>query len=54
MAAGFTEGNLLLFNGQKYLRSVTEDLISNKQKTTKRTYLNGEGTDNTNVSGQYF
>ena len=27
---GFTEGSFLLLNGQKHLRSVVEDLISNK------------------------
>ena len=35
---GFTEGSFLQFNGQKYLRSVAEDLISNKQKRTWRVY----------------
>ena len=35
---GFTEGSFLLFNGQKHLRSLAEDLISNKQKRTKRIY----------------
>ena len=29
---GFAEGSFLLLNGQKHLRSVPEDLISNKQK----------------------
>ena len=29
---GFTEGNFLLLTGQKHLRSVAEDLISNTQK----------------------
>ena len=29
---GFTEGSFLLLNGQKHLRLVAEDLISNKQK----------------------
>ena len=28
---GFTEGSFLLLNGQKHLRSVVEDFISNKQ-----------------------
>ena len=28
---GFTEGSFLLLNGQKHLRSIVEDLISNKQ-----------------------
>ena len=29
---GFTEDIFLLFNGQKHLRSVAEDLISDNQK----------------------
>ena len=33
---GFTESSFLLLNGQKHLRSVAEDLISNKQKGTER------------------
>ena len=33
---GFAEGSFLLLNSQKHLRSVAEDLISNKQKRTKR------------------
>ena len=35
---GFTEGSFLMLNGQKHLRSVTEDLVSNKQKRTKEIY----------------
>ena len=35
---GFAEGSFLLLNGQKHLRSVPEDLISNKQKRTIRIY----------------
>ena len=35
---GFTEGSFLLLNGQKHLRSVAEDLVSNKQKGTERIY----------------
>ena len=35
---GFTEGSFLQLNGQKHLRSIAEDLISNKQKRTKRIY----------------
>ena len=35
---GFNEGSFLLLNSQKHLRSVAEDLISNKQKRTKRIY----------------
>ena len=51
---GFTEGSFLLLNGQKYLRSVAEDLISNKQKTNKQFMKNGEGTDIIKLSSQYF
>ena len=35
---GFTEGSFLLLNGQKHLRSVAEDLISNKQNRTEQIY----------------
>ena len=36
---GFSEGSFLLLNGKKHLRSVTEDLTSDKQKKrTKRIY----------------
>ena len=35
---GFTEGSFLLLNGQKHMRSVAEDLVSNKLKRTKRIY----------------
>ena len=36
---GFTEDRFLLFNGQKHLRSVAEDLISdNQKKKSKRIY----------------
>ena len=35
---GFIEGSFLLLNGQKHLRSVAEDLISNKQERTKWIY----------------
>ena len=31
---GFTEGSFMLLNSQKHLRSVAEDLISDKQKRT--------------------
>ena len=33
---GFTEGSFSLLNGQRHLRSVAKDLLSNKQKRTKR------------------
>ena len=51
---GFTEGNFLLLNGQKHLRSVAEDLISNKQKELNEFIKNGEGTDIIKLSSQYF
>ena len=35
---GFTNGSFLLLNNQKHLKSGAEDLISNKQKRTKRIY----------------
>ena len=35
---GFTEGSFLQLNCQKHFRSVAADLISNKQKRTKRIY----------------
>ena len=35
---GITEGSFLQLDGQKHLRSVAEDLISNKQKTSKWIY----------------
>ena len=41
----FTEGRFLLLNGQKHLRSVAENLISNKQKEPNQFIRNGEGTD---------
>ena len=40
---GFIEGSFSQLNGQKHLRSVAADLISDKQKRTKRIYQNGEG-----------
>ena len=42
---GFTEGSFLLLNGQKHLRLVEEDLISNKPKEPNEFTKNGEGTD---------
>ena len=41
---GFTKGSFLLLNGQKHLRSVAEDLISNKQKELNEFIKNGEDT----------
>ena len=35
---GLNEGSFLQLNGQKHLRSVAENLISNKQKRTVRIY----------------
>ena len=38
LSFGFTEGSFLLLKGQRHLRSVAEDLISNRRKRTKRIY----------------
>ena len=38
LSFGFTEGSFLLLNGHKHLRTVAENLISNKQQRTKRIY----------------
>ena len=51
---GFTEGSYLLLNGQKHLRSVADDLISNKQKELNEYIKNGEGMDIIKLSSQYF
>ena len=52
---GFTEGSFLQLNGQKHLRSVAEDLISNKQKKKQlnEIFKNGEGTGII-LSSQHF
>ena len=36
LSFGFTEGSFFLLNGPEHLRSVAEDLISDKQKRTKQ------------------
>ena len=41
----FTEGCFLHLDGQKHLKSVAEDLISNKQKELNEFIKNGEGKD---------
>ena len=51
---GFAEGSFLLLNGQKHLRSVAEDLRSNKQKELNEFIINGEGTDIIKLLSQYF
>ena len=52
---GFTESSFLLLNGQKHLRSVEEDLTSNKQKKKLNEFIkNGESTDIIKLSSQYF
>ena len=51
---GFTSGSFLLLNGQKHLRSVVEDLISNKQKELNEFIKNDEGMDIIKLSSQYF
>ena len=51
---GFTEGSFLQLNGQKHLRSVAEDLISNEQKELNEFIKSGEGMDIIKLSSQYF
>ena len=51
---GFTESSFLLLNGQKYLRSVAEDLISNKQKILNEFIKHGEFAEIRKLSSQYF
>ena len=51
---GFTEGSFLLLNGQKQLKPVAEDLISNKKKEQNEFIKNGKGTDIIKLSSQYF
>ena len=41
---GFTEGSFLQLNGQKHLRPVVENLVSNRQKRTFSEFIkNDEG-----------
>ena len=51
---GFTEGSFLPLNGQKHLRTVAENLISNKEKERNKFIKNGKGTDIMKFSSQYF
>ena len=51
---GFAEGSFLQLNGQKHLRSVAEDLISNSQKRAERFIGNDEDTDIIKLSSPYF
>ena len=51
---GLTEGSFLLLKGRKHLRSVAEDLISNKQKEPNEFIKNSEVADIIKLSSQYF
>ena len=51
---GSTESSFLLLNSQKHLRSVAEDLISNKQKELNKFIKNDESTNMMKLSSQYF
>ena len=58
-SSGLTEGSFLLLNGQKHMRSVAEDFISNNQKELNKFIKKGEGTDiikhsKANISQHYF
>ena len=50
----FIEGSFVLLNHQKHLRSVAEDLISNKQKEPNEFIKNGDGKEIIKRSSQYF
>ena len=51
---GFTESSFLQLNGQKHLRSVAADLISNNKKELNEFIKNGEGMNIVKLSSQYF
>ena len=51
---GLTEDSFLQLNGQKYLRSVAEDLISNKQKELNEFIKDGKGSNIIKPSSQCF
>ena len=51
---GLTDGSFLLLKGQKHLRQVAEDFISNMQKELNEFIKNGEDTDIIKLSSQYF
>ena len=51
---GFTEGSFLQLDGQKHLRLIAEDLISNKQKELNEFIKIGEETVILKLSSQYF
>ena len=54
-SSGFTEDSVSQLNGQKHLRPVAEDFLSNKQKRAKRIYKeNSESKDIIKLSSQYF
>ena len=44
----------MLFNGQKHLRSVAKNLVSNKQKRTERTYQKRLRHGHYDTLKQYF
>ena len=50
----FTDGRFLQLNDQKYLRSVAEDLLSNKQKELNEFIKNNEDMDIIELSSQHF
>ena len=54
LSIGFTEGSFLQLNGQKHMKLVAEDLISNKQKKINEFIQNSEGTDIIELTNQYF
>ena len=51
---GFIGGSFLLLNGQKHMRSLAENLISNKQKGTERIYQKRRRRGHYETLSQYF
>ena len=53
---GLIEGSFVQLKGQKPVRSVAEDFVSNKQisRANKEFIKNDEGTDIIKLSSQYF
>ena len=51
---GFTEGSFLQLKGQKHLKSIAEDLISNMQKERNEFIKNDEGTVIKNSQANIF
>ena len=51
---GHNEGSFLLLNGQKHLRSVADDFVSNKQKELRESIKNSKGINIIKLSSKYL